>query len=116
MILSDEHLPLDLHDRAIIGLIAQAHRGNIRFESQGLFSLLSSKERDSVLMLASFIRIADGLDYLHHGSVDSVHCTVSPDAILIEVSSSQDASAEMERARLKSDLFSLTFKRALVIR
>lgn len=116
MILSDEHLLLDVIDRGIIGLVSRAHRGKIRFESEGMFSLLSPQERDSVMMLASMIRIADGLDYLHQGSIESVHCTLRPDAIVIEISARQDASAEMERARLKSDLFSRVFNRNLVIR
>jgi hypothetical protein len=116
MILSDEHLLLDVIDRGTIGLVSRAHRGKIRFESEGMFSLLSPQERDSVMMLASMIRIADGLDYLHQGSIESVHCTLRPDAIVIEISARQDASAEMERARLKSELFSRVFNRNLVIR
>jgi CHAD domain-containing protein len=116
MILSDEHLLFDILDRGIIGMVSRAHRGKVRFESNGIFSLLRADERVNVMELASIIRIADGLDYLHKGSIESVHCTPGPDMILIEVSSRQDASAEIERARLKSELFSQTFKRALVIR
>jgi hypothetical protein len=116
MIVSDEHLPLDLHDRAIIGLVAQAHRTNIRFESHGLFSLLSSKERDSVMMLASFIRIADGLDYLHNGSVGSIHCSAGSDSVIMEISATQDVRLELQRAGLKGDLFIRVFNRQLVIR
>jgi len=115
MIISDDHLLLDVHDRGIIGLVCQAHRGKVHFESNGFFSLLTSKERDSVMMLASLIRIADGLDYPHNGSIESVHCTIDPDEIVIEISAIQDASSEMERAFLKSDLFSRVFKRTLVI-
>jgi CHAD domain-containing protein len=116
MIISDEHLALDLHDRAIIGLVAQAHRNNVRFESRGLFSLLSSKERDSVMMLASFIRIADGLDYLHHGSVDSIHCSAHPDSVIMEISATGDVRLELQRAGMKGDLFIRVFNRQLVIR
>jgi CHAD domain-containing protein len=116
MIVTDEYLPLDLHDRAMIGLIAQAHRNTIRFESQGLFSILSSKERDSVMMLASFIRIADGLDYLHHGSVDSIHCSAGPDSVIMEISATGDVRLELQRAGMKGDLFIRVFNRQLVIR
>lgn len=116
MILSDEHLLFDLHDRAIIGLIAQAHRNTIRFESRGLFSLLTSKERDTVMMLASFIRIADGLDYLHNGSVESVHCTAGPDGVIIEISATRDVRQELQRAGMKGDLFVRVFNKSLVIR
>jgi CHAD domain-containing protein len=116
MILSDEHLLLDLIDRGIIGCVSRSHRGDVRFESDGLFSLLSAQERDSVMKLSSLIRIADGLDFLHQGSIESVHCTPGREDIIIEISASRDASAEMERARLKSDLFSRVFNRNPVIR
>jgi exopolyphosphatase/pppGpp-phosphohydrolase len=116
MIVSDEYLPFDLHDRAMIGLIALAHRNTIRFESFGLFSLLTSKERDSVMMLASIMRIADGLDYLHHGSVDSIRCNAGPDGVIMEVSATQDTIPELQRAAMKGDLFIKVFNRHLVIR
>jgi CHAD domain-containing protein len=116
MILSDENLPLDVIDRGIIGLVAKAHRGKIRFESEGFFSLLSSDDRNNVLMLAAFLRIADGLDYLHLGSTESVHCTINPQEIILETSALQDISAEKEQALLKGDLFIRVFERTLVIR
>ena len=116
MIVSDEYLSFDLHDRAMIGLVALAHRNTIRFESQGLFSLLTSKERDSVMMLASFIRIADGLDCLHHESVDSIHCSSGSDSVIMEVSATGDVRLELQRAGMKGDLFIRVFNRQLVIR
>jgi exopolyphosphatase/guanosine-5'-triphosphate,3'-diphosphate pyrophosphatase len=116
MILSDENLPVDVIDRGIIGLVAKAHRGKIRFESEGFFSLLSSDDRNNVLMLAAFLRIADGLDYLHLGSTESVHCTINPQEIILEISALRDISAEKEQTLLKSDLFIRVFERTLVIR
>ena len=116
MILSDENLSLDIMDRGIIGLVAKAHRGKIRFESDGFFSLLSSHDRNNVLMLAALLRIADGLDYLHLGSTESVHCIINPQEIILEVSALRDISAEKARALLKSDLFIQVFERKLVIR
>jgi hypothetical protein len=116
MILSDENLPLDFIDRGIIGLVAKAHRGKIRFESVGFFSLLSSDDRNTVLMLAALLRIADGLDYLHLGSTESVHCTINPQEIILEISALRDISAEKEQTILKSDLFTQVFERTLVIR
>jgi exopolyphosphatase/guanosine-5'-triphosphate,3'-diphosphate pyrophosphatase len=116
MILSDENLPLDFIDRGIIGLVAKAHRGKIRFESEGFFSLLSSDDRNTVLMLAAFLRIADGLDFPHRGSTESVHCIINPQEIILEISALRDISAEKEHALLKSELFNRVFERKLVIR
>ena len=116
MILSDENLPLDVIDRGIIGLVAKAHRGKIRFESDGFFSLLSSDDRNTVLMLAAFLRIADGLDFPHLGSAESIHCTINPQEIILEISALRDISAEKEQALIKSDLFNRLFERKMVIR
>jgi exopolyphosphatase/guanosine-5'-triphosphate,3'-diphosphate pyrophosphatase len=116
MIMSDENLSLDILDRGIIGLVAKAHRGKIRFESDGFFSLLSSHDRNNVLMLAALLRIADGLDNLHLGSTESIHCILNPCEIILEISAIRDVSSEKEQALIKSDLFSRVFGRALVIR
>jgi CHAD domain-containing protein len=116
MILSDENLSLDIMDRGIIGLLAKAHRGKNRFESDGFFSLLSSHNRNNVLMLSALLRIADGLDYLHLGSTESVHGIINPEEIILEVSALRDISAEKARALHKSDLFIQVFERKLVIR
>jgi exopolyphosphatase/guanosine-5'-triphosphate,3'-diphosphate pyrophosphatase len=116
MIVSDEQLLLDINERNIIALVSQVHRGNASPESKDIFLLLTPKERENALMLASLIRIADGLDFTHKGSIQSVHCTVHPEEVLVEISTVQDASSEVARARLKGDLFNRVFNRALVIR
>ena len=116
MIFSDPDLPFDLIERGIIGLVAKAHRGKVHFESEGFFSLLSSGDRNIVLMLAALLRIADGLDSLHTGSTETLHCTIYPKEIILEISALRDVSAEKEQARQKSDLFFQVFERKLVIR
>jgi len=116
MIVSDDTLPVGITDRGMISLISAAHRGNVRLDSYGFFSLLSPEQRKHVLMLASLIRIADGLDYLHLGSVTSVHCSAGTGKVIIETSVQRDASAEIQRALQKGDLFTEVFERTLVIR
>jgi len=116
MIVSDDTLPVSILDRGMIGLVSAAHRGNVRLESDGFFPLLSPEQRKHVLMLASLIRIADGLDYLHLGSVTSVHCSAGSLEVVVETTTQRDASAEIERALQKGDLFTQVFKRGLVIR
>jgi exopolyphosphatase/pppGpp-phosphohydrolase len=116
MIISDEQLLLDINERNIIALVSQAHRGNASPESKDIFSLLTPEERENSLRLASLIRIADGLDYSHNGSIQSIRCTINPEDVVFEISTVQDASSELEHARLKGDLFIRVFKRPLVIR
>ena len=116
IIISDDTLPVDIIDRGMIALVSTAHRGKIRLESDGFFSLLSMEQQKKVRMLASLIRVADGLDELHLGSITTVHCSSGPQEVVVETSAIRDASAEIERASEKGDLFRRVFERTLVIR
>jgi CHAD domain-containing protein len=116
MIFSSESLPMDIIDRSAVGLIALAHRGPVQTESHPLFSLVPPGERTKVIQLAAILRVADGLDFLHMGSVQEVHCVTDREAIYCDVISPVNVPRERERARLKSGLFINAFKRELVIR
>jgi CHAD domain-containing protein len=116
IIIADDTLPVDIIDRGIIGLVSRAHRGKVNLDSDGMFSILSPEQQKNVLKLASLIRVADGLDDLHLGSVTSVHCTEGPGEVIIETTTVRDASAEIEKALQKGTLFTQVFERALVIR
>jgi hypothetical protein len=115
-IFSDGTLPLDISDRSTIGLVALAHRGRVRIESHPLFVLLSPEHRKKVLQLAAIIRIADGLDFLHTGSVQEIQCIIGNQEVMGDVISPVDVTQEKERAQSKSGLFVRMFERELVIR
>ncbi|MDD1695732.1 MAG: CHAD domain-containing protein [Methanoregula sp.] len=115
MIVSDENLPFDIPERSIISLITLVHRGNTAPETSGFFRLLSPDNQKQVLVLAAILRLADGFDYLHLGSVQAVSCTVDEYEIIMTVAAAMDVSVEKERAGKKSDLFTRIFNRKLVI-
>ncbi|MDP3395629.1 MAG: CHAD domain-containing protein [Methanoregula sp.] len=115
IIFSEERLLLDLAERGVIALAAFAHRGSAQIESQGFFQLLSPKYQKKTLKLTAILRIADGLDYLHLGTAQEIHCVIGKE-IFCDVIASSDISQEKERARTKSDLFLRAFGRNLVIR
>ncbi|MHB8163496.1 MAG: CHAD domain-containing protein [Methanoregula sp.] len=115
MIFADERLPLDLTERGIVALCALAHRGHLTIESHSFFTLLSDDDRKKLLMLSGILRVADGLDYLHLGTAQEIHCVID-DAILCEVTGTSDLAVEKERARSKADVFNRAFDRTLVIR
>ncbi|MDP3565044.1 MAG: CHAD domain-containing protein, partial [Methanoregula sp.] len=116
MIFADERLPLDLAERGTIALAALAHRGQVPPESQVFFSLLSPEYQQKTLRITGILRIADGLDYLHLGTVQEVHCVIGGEEIACDVIAAADITTEKERARTKSDLFSRAFGRKMVIR
>ena len=69
MVFSDETLPFDLPERGVIGLAVLSHRGKERLSSHPYFSLLSPPFQKKTRILAAILRVADGLDFPHTGSV-----------------------------------------------
>jgi exopolyphosphatase/guanosine-5'-triphosphate,3'-diphosphate pyrophosphatase len=116
MVFYDEKLPFDLPERGVIGLTILSHRGRERISSHPYFSLLSPVFQKKTRMLAAILRIADGLDYLHTGSVHGVRCVVTPEGVICDVAGTGDISAETGRAQNKADLFLQVFERPLVVR
>jgi hypothetical protein len=66
-------------------------------------------------MLAALLRIADGLDFPHTGSVHDVHCLLSADEVRCTVTGTGDMMAEKAHALHKADLFLQVFDKRFVI-
>jgi len=115
-IFSTQALPLDLPDRCIVGLAALAHRGKVRIESHPLFLLLGPEEQKKALMLAALIRIADGLDVLHAGSVQEVRCIFGGQDVVCEAIAPGNITCEKKRAQTRSDLFTRVCGRGFLVR
>jgi len=81
-----------------------------------LFPILPEDRQAKVLQLAALLRVADGLDYLHLGSVQEIHCVIGSGEISCDIISQADVTQERERARSKAALFARAFGRELVIR
>ena len=115
-VFTDETLPFDIQERGIICIVIASHRGRADPASLPYYSLLSSENQKRALGLAALLRIADGLDFLHNGSVRDVHCTLISDKIFIELQGTGDLTAEKERARIKGDIFARVFHTRPVIK
>jgi CHAD domain-containing protein len=116
IIFAAETLPLDLPERAIIGLAAFAHRGRSPMEQEDFYRLLPEEQQKTALYLAAILRAADGLDYSRQGSIQEIHCVIDSDHVTADAISVIDITEEKEHARIKSDLFARVFSRELVIR
>ena len=116
MVFSDETLPFDLEERGILAFIVLSHRGKVRLSTRPYLDFISPQYQKKVLMLAAILRIADGLDYLHTGSVHEIHCFLSADEVTCTVTGTGDITAEKECAQGKADLFLQAFEKFLVIR
>ncbi len=108
-------LPFDEGEKKIIALVARYHRRALPEDTHKYYSDLNSKDKDIVNKLASFLRIADGLDRRHINSVDDLVCEVMPKHVIIKIRSDKFSILEKEVGRQKSDLFESVFKKAIVI-
>ena len=115
MVFSNEKLPFDLPERGMIGLAILSHRGKERISLHPYFSLLSPPLQKKTRILAAILRVADGLDFLHTGSVSIVRCTLAHEGVICEITGAGDISAETSHAQDKADLFQQVFERPLVI-
>ncbi|PKL64122.1 MAG: hypothetical protein CVV32_10740 [Methanomicrobiales archaeon HGW-Methanomicrobiales-3] len=116
IIIVAETLPLDIEERAVIALAAFSHRGKRSPADHPLYRIISQRYQEKALALSALLRVADGLDYEHRGTVLEVHCVIGPDSVSCDVIAEADASVEKDHARSKADLFIVAFGRELVIR
>ncbi|MGB9175242.1 MAG: CHAD domain-containing protein [Methanoregula sp.] len=116
MLFTDETLPFDLEERGILAFIVLSHRGKVRPATCPYLDFISPEYRKNVLMLAAILRIADGLDYPHTGSVQEVHCIIAADNVTCTVTGTGDTTVEKARAQGKAELFVEVFNKLLVIR
>ena len=115
MVFADEHMPFDLSERGVIGLVILSHRGKVRLVKHPYFRFLSPGFRKKTRVLAALLRVADGLDYPHKGAVLEIDCSISPEAVTCTVAGNDSIDAEKEQARNKAGLFREVFDRPLVI-
>jgi exopolyphosphatase/guanosine-5'-triphosphate,3'-diphosphate pyrophosphatase len=70
---------------------------------------LAPADRHRVDVLASLLRIADGLDSRHLGTVTDVSAVPENGVVVIGAQAEGDASGELDAAMEKADLFERTF-------
>ena len=116
MVFLDGSLPFDLEERGTLAFIIQSHRGKVQISASPYLAFVSLENRKRALSLAAILRVADGLDYPHTGSVREIHCILSADAVTCTLTGTGDITVEKEHAQEKSDLFCQVFDRPLVIR
>ena len=103
-ILADMTLPLSPRQRNFVALVARYHRKALPKESHPVYSDLSDHDRQTVRMLSGILRIADGLDRSHVGSVLDVDVTLDSNAVQFLCRTDTPAEPEMWAAKKKADL------------
>ena len=98
----------------MIANVARYHRKalpNVRHEN---FSRLKNGERHVVEILASFLRLADGLDRSHDQIVQKLYADIHFDRVILSLNVSGDYSLEEDGLEKKKDLFTKVFSTQLI--
>ena len=101
----------------LLAQMARYHRKATPKDTHEGFAKLDGRNRQRVRILASLLRVADGLDRSYAQLVRGVRCVVTDRAVELVISGATDAKVEPEvemySARRKRDLFEETLGRKL---
>lgn len=101
----------------LLAQIARYHRKATPRDAHEGYAKLDGRNRQRVRILASLLRVADGLDRSYTQAIRGVRCVVTDRAVELVLSGAQDAKGEPEieiySARRKRDLFEETLGRKL---
>jgi exopolyphosphatase/guanosine-5'-triphosphate,3'-diphosphate pyrophosphatase len=114
LILETEVPPWSASERLQVACIARYHRKALPRPEHAGYRDLSGEEREQVRVLASLLRMADGLDYSHRGLVRGVDARLGRSRLDLVVEADAEAQAELWRAGQKADLFRQVFARDVV--
>ena len=100
--------------RHLVALVARYHRRAEPSLYHHPFKALNKKEQKAIIYLASFIRLADAIDFSHTGAVKDVKVCYTQDNILLNLIYTKDCQAEMKRVHVKKNLICQVFSRELI--
>jgi exopolyphosphatase/pppGpp-phosphohydrolase len=115
LILNDTQLPFTSQERRIIASIARYHRKGLPKQSHYNLATLDRATVHKVKLLASLLRVADGLDYTHQSNVKKLSVKVGIKEITIECVSKTKSMLEEQAFNKKKDLFERVFAKKLVL-
>jgi len=100
-------------ERSLIANIARYHKGSGPKERHPNFGALNENYQETVLKLASILRLADALDRRHDSRVDEVNCRRMGDVLSVRLASSRECDDEITEAKRRLDLFEDSFQMAV---
>lgn len=115
IILEDQTIPLPEDEKLIVASIARYHRAALPKKKHKHYASLDKRNRQIVKILASILRVADGLDRTHQSIVNDVSCDITPDQIIISCAVKRPSEGDRQAALDKGDLMEKVFNRTLVV-
>ena len=116
LILNDQEFPFTSDERYIIGSIARYHRKAHPKNSHFHFAAMTRDNKHKVRVLASILRIADGMDASHSSVVTNIDMKIDHDSVMLDCFVSNDSSLEHESILKKKDLFESTIEKKLIVK
>jgi len=116
LILNDQEFPFTSDERYIIGSIARYHRKALPKKSHFHFAAISKDNKPKVRVLASILRIADGMDATHSSVVTNIDLKINSGSVILNCFVSNDTGLEQESILKKKDLFEGTFRKKLIVK
>jgi len=81
MIIKCPYLPFTKSQRLIIALISRYHRGSLPRDTHKYFRNLNPVLKNKVCWLAGILKISDGLDRTHLGTIKDIKCRITKNQI-----------------------------------
>jgi len=101
-------------DRLVCALVARHHNKAAPDASRHkLFASLEKDRRALVEWLAGMLRVADGLDCAHAGSIRRLACEIGDEAVTIRLKAAGDCRMELAGAVQKQELLARTTGRTI---
>jgi exopolyphosphatase/guanosine-5'-triphosphate,3'-diphosphate pyrophosphatase len=115
IILNDTQLPFTSRERQIVASIARYHRKGLPKQKHFNLAALDPEIIRKIKVLASLLRVADGLDYTHQSKVKILGIKVGARRIIAECLSESESVLEEQAFNKKKDLFEKIFAKKLVL-
>jgi putative phosphoesterase len=115
LILNDTQLPFTSQERRIIASIARYHRKGLPKQTHYNFASFDRETIHKVNVLASLLRIADGLDYSHQSIVEVLIVKIGTRRITVECMFKTKSDLEKQAFNKKKDLFEKVFAKKMVL-
>ncbi|MBC2707848.1 MAG: YfcE family phosphodiesterase [ANME-2 cluster archaeon] len=116
LILNDQEFPFTSDERYLIGSIARYHRKAHPKNSHFHFAAMSQDNKQKVRILASILRIADGMDASHSSVVTNIDLKIDSNSVMLKCFVSNDTSLEQKSIPRKKDLFESTVGKKLIVK
>ena len=99
----------------LMSLVARYHRGAMPDSSHEFYRALSATQQKRVRQMASFVRIAEGLDRSHFQNVVALRARLTDETLTISVATKGDPQLEVWSGKDQGGMFEKEFGRSLTV-